>query len=290
MPAARAAGRRLRFVPRRRGGHDDGVVTCAVTPVEYGVAVESYLDDLRLDAASRRVYRIALDTWAWALVGEAPPPGPQRRGLRPPAVALSALDDPATAPRLRAALAARAAQRTPRTLNRELSILRGAIAWWQARGWVTADPARELHVPVPGGTAPRLDPGQIAALFALPVPLPDKALWRLIYDSGAPVGRLLALDITDLDHDRRRAYASGIRWGPRTAHLLRLLTLGRLDGPLFVSERRAPAEPAADRCRLTGRGRLSHRRAAERFTTATRPLDPTGHGWTLRDLRRARRR
>lgn len=264
------------------------MVTCAVIPVEYGVAVRLYLDDLRLDAASRRVYRIALDTWAWALIGEAPPPGPRRCGVRPPSVPLSALDHPAAALRLRTALAVRAERSTARTLNRELSILRGAIAWWHARGWVAADPTGELHVPVPGGAAHRLEPGQVAALFALPVPLRDQALWRLVYDSAAPVGRLLALNVTDLDHDRRRAYADpGIRWGPRTALLLRLHTLGRLDGPLFVSERRAPAAPAADRCRITGRGRLSHRRAAERLAAATRSLDPAGRGWTLRALRQA---
>jgi integrase/recombinase XerD len=32
---------------------------------------------------------------------------------------------------------------------------------------------------------------------------------------------------------------------------------------------------------------MSYRRAAEIFTAATRPLDPAGRGWTLRQLRRA---
>ncbi|MFD4789714.1 hypothetical protein ACFWN1_22180 [Streptomyces sp. NPDC058459] len=36
---------------------------------------------------------------------------------------------------------------------------------------------------------------------------------------------------------------------------------------------------------MTGRGRLSYRRAAELFTSATRPLDPSGRGWTLLALR-----
>jgi integrase/recombinase XerD len=38
---------------------------------------------------------------------------------------------------------------------------------------------------------------------------------------------------------------------------------------------------------VTGRGRLSYRRAAEIFTTATVPLDPAGRGWTLHQLRHA---
>lgn len=40
---------------------------------------------------------------------------------------------------------------------------------------------------------------------------------------------------------------------------------------------------------MTGKGRLFYRRAAELFTAATRPLDPAGHGWTLRHLRLAGR-
>jgi hypothetical protein len=39
-------------------------------------------------------------------------------------------------------------------------------------------------------------------------------------------------------------------------------------------------------CPLTGRGRgrLFYRRAAEVFTEATKGLDPSGRGWTLRRL------
>jgi integrase/recombinase XerD len=68
--------------------------------------------------------------------------------------------------------------------------------------------------------------------------------------------------------------------------LLPLLLVSRAGGPLLLTDRRAPAGvPAADRCPLTGRGRLSYRRAAELFTAATRELDPAGRGWTLRQLR-----
>jgi len=45
----------------------------------------------------------------------------------------------------------------------------------------------------------------------------------------------------------------------------------------------------ADTCPLTGRARMSYRRAAEIFTAATRPLDPAGRGWSLQQLRCARR-
>ena len=49
-------------------------------PVEYAVAVDRYLAVASLGAASRRVYRISLTSWAWPLVGKPPPPGSRRRG------------------------------------------------------------------------------------------------------------------------------------------------------------------------------------------------------------------
>ncbi|GAA2637126.1 hypothetical protein SMC26_43785 [Actinomadura fulvescens] len=42
---------------------------------------------------------------------------------------------------------------------------------------------------------------------------------------------------------------------------------------MFLTDRRAPARtPACDVCPVTGRARLSYRRAAELFDTLTRPL------------------
>ncbi|GII83227.1 hypothetical protein Ssi03_12170 [Sphaerisporangium siamense] len=380
-----------------------------LAPVEYAVAVEHYLGTLRLAEASRRVYRIALATWAWSLVDRPPPEGRARRGAAPPIVPLALLDAPDAPHRLSAALAHRAAVADPRTIGRELSILRGAIAWWRTRGWITGDPLRGLRPP-PGQASESmaLTPEQVEAIFALPVPLREKVCWRLLYETAAPIERLLALNVDDLDlgrmrvrtpheshrhgtapRDRSRAAtaaqtrrqagtASGgrsqagtsaptgpqmgtasrtgaragmaagagpqmdtaagvdpqmgtaartdpqmgtaagtdpqtgtasrtgpqagtaagtgqeagaiseIRWRPGTARLLSLLLVGRAGGPVFLTERRAPSGTAPrDRCPVTGRGRLSYRRAAELFTTATRDLDPEGHGWTLRHLRSA---
>jgi integrase/recombinase XerD len=54
---------------------------------------------------------------------------------------------------------------------------------------------------------------------------------------------------------------------------------------VFLTDRRAPSgTPSADVCPVTGRGRLSYRRAAELFTAATLELDPRRRGWTLRQL------
>ncbi|BBB01646.1 hypothetical protein RVR_10545 [Actinacidiphila reveromycinica] len=234
--------------------------------------MERFVAAAPLGAGSRRVYRIALTTWAWPLVDKAPPVGEERRGAVPPAVPLALLDAPHTGRRLRDAFVRRADAVGARTANRELSILAAALNWWRGQGWLETDPIAGVNR-LPASAArppgPRLDAQQTRAVLGLPVPLREKALWHLLHESGATIDRVLALDIDDLDLAGRRTRGRApLHWGDGAAALLPLLTLGRLDGPLFA----------------TGRGRLSYRRAAEVFTAATRPLDPRGRGWTLRGL------
>ena len=81
-----------------------------------------------------------------------------------------------------------------------------------------------------------------------------------------------------------------LEWSPSGSDLLSWLLAGRRHGPVFLTDRRAsPGTNPADVCPLSGRGRMSYRRAAEIFTTLTRPLDPAGRGWTLHQLRAAQR-
>ncbi|MEV0533677.1 hypothetical protein [Kitasatospora sp. NPDC050463] len=252
-------------------------------PVEYAVAVERYLAAAELGSASRRIYRIALDTWAWALADRPAPGGPDRRRARPPVLPLALLDHPDAAARLRTAADHRASTTDPRTFNRELSTLRAALTWWRAQGWITADPAAGLRpqpLPDAAGRAP-LDPDRLRDLFARRAPLREQTLWHLLHESGAAVETVLALDVDDLDLVHRRTLPSAppLHWRAGTARLLPLLVAGRTAGPLFLTDRRAPAAtPAADRCPHTGHARLSYRRAAELFT-AHQP------GLTLRQLR-----
>jgi hypothetical protein len=264
-------------------------------PVEYAVAVERYLAGASLGAASRRVYRISLTSWAWALVGRRPPAGAERRGAAPPVVPLSLLDGADAGPRLTAALADRGAQTDPRTVNRELSALRSAVGWWQDQGWISGDPTAGLrHLPGQSPPVPALTGGQVAELFRMRATLREHAFWRVLYDSAAHVDQVLALDAGRLDLVRRGApvtahrNGSWIQWRDNTGQLLRLLLAGRSEGPVFLTERKAPARAApTDVCPFTGRARMSYRRAAEIFGTATRPLDPAGRGWTLGQLRQA---
>jgi hypothetical protein len=262
-------------------------------PVEYAAAVERYLGQATLGPASRRVYRISLVSWSWPLVGRPAPQGARRRGATPPFVPLARLDDPGTGPALAAALRERAAGTDVRTVNRELSALRSAVAWWQDQRWIRHDPTAGLrHVAGPAPPQPALAAHQLTRLFQAAPTLRDHALWRVLRDSAAPAEEVLRLDVGSLDLARHRGRsrppwpAPWFGWSGASTELLGWLTAGRPEGPVFLTGRRAPAgTPAPDACPLTGRARLSYRRAAEIFTEVTRPLDPAGRGWTLSQLR-----
>jgi integrase/recombinase XerD len=261
-------------------------------PVEYAVAVDRFLAAAGLSAASQRVYRIALTTWAWMLVERESPMGASRRGAVAPVVPLGLVDSASAPARLAAGFAAREAAVGARTANRELAILRSALSWWRARGWVTADPTVAIRRrAAPSHGAEPLSEEQARAVLRLRAPLREQALWHAVYDSGGGIERILALDVPDLDPSGRRtrptATGPALHWRPTTGQLLALLAAGRPSGPLFLTDRRAPTGTAPrDRCAVTGRGRLSYRRAAEVFGEATRGLDAGGRGWTLRQLRR----
>jgi hypothetical protein len=136
---------------------------------------------------------------------------------------------------------------------------------------------------------PALSDRQAAAVFGLPAGLREVALWRLLRDSGWATEAALALnaDSVDLAARRVRGADAGSCWRPETSEYLGWLLAGRTYGPVFLTDRRAPTGAArGDVCPVTGRARMSYRRAAELFTSYTRPLDPSGRGYTLHQLRR----
>ncbi|MFC0864538.1 RNA polymerase sigma factor [Sphaerimonospora cavernae] len=118
-------------------------------------------------------------------------------------------------------------------------------------------------------------------------------LGRLLHESAAGVRTVLSLNVEHLDLEDRRARVGGawVSWRSGTARLLPQLVAGRTRGPVFLADRRPgpsrmPRE--ADLCPETGRRRLSYERAEYLFKQATRPLDPAGDGYTLRQLRARR--
>jgi integrase/recombinase XerD len=266
-----------------------------LAPVEYAVAVDRYLAEAALSPASRRVYRISLSGWSWALIGRRIPTGPQRRGAAPPAIPLAVLDREDAAARLAIGLASRSDTADARTVNRELSALRSAAAWWQERGWITRDPTAGLRNLADQAEPVRsLTTVQVTDLFRLRATLREHAFWRVLYDSGAHVEDVLALDAGRIDlsgasqRARRAEVGRKIQWRASTSEVLGWLLAGRRDGPVFLTDRRARADAERSSiCPVTGRARMSYRRAAEIFTAYTNPLDPAGCGWTLNQLRLA---
>jgi len=264
-----------------------------VVPVEYAVAVDRYLAEAGLGAASQRVYRISLTGWAWPLVGKLPPDGRSRRRASPPIVPLALLDHTDTHRRLAGALAHRVQLAGARTVNRELSTLRSAVGWWRRQQWITTDATTVLGQfdAVRAAPVQRLAPAQFDALFRAPAGLREHAFWHLLADSDVAAESALALDADMIDSSGNQtkpsAHRGPIRWSDHTSELLCWLLAGRRAGPVFLTDRRAPAGAhKGDVCTLTGRGRMSYRRAAEIFTEHTRTLDPSGRGWMLHQLRR----
>jgi hypothetical protein len=277
-------------------GYDGGMGLSV--PVEYAVAVDRYLDQAALSSASRRVYQISLANWAWPLIGKPVPRGPERRGAAPPVLPLALLDDPGAGDRLATQFAARTVMADARTANRELSALRSAGDWWREQGWIHADPTAGLRHRHADALGAPLSREQVDALFLLPASLREHAMWRVLHDSGAPAAAVLALDADHLDLSRHlvrhrssdQPPGTGIEWREGTSQLLHWLLAGRTWGPVFVTDRRAPARASvADVCRATGQARMSYRRAAEIFTALTRPLDTADRGWTLHQLSAAGR-
>ncbi len=183
----------------------------------------------------------------------------------------------------------------PRTWNRHRSALRSFTAWAASpgRGWGTAGLAALIERrPETRDRTRALRRAAIEALWdRRDVPLREKTLWRLLYESAARAQSVLSLDIEDLDlpGQRGKITAKGgvirwIHWQSGTARLLPRLIAGRPSGPLFLASRRpAPARaPAAgDTCPHTGRARLSYERAEYLFKQAA-------GGCTLHQLRHSR--
>jgi integrase/recombinase XerD len=183
-------------------------------------------------------------------------------------------------------------------VNRELSALRSAVGWWQEQGWIGLDPTATMrNLAGHAEPVPPLTGSQVTGLFRLRATLREHAFWRVLYDSGAHVDDVLLLDAGRLDLSGGGVRTAAgtppaggvIGWRQGTSEVLGWLLAGRRDGPVFLTDRRAPATAApSDVCPVTGRARMSYRRAAEIFTGFTRPLDPAGRGWTLNQLRLAR--
>jgi integrase/recombinase XerC/integrase/recombinase XerD len=178
-------------------------------------------------------------------------------------------------------------QRKPATFNRAIDVLRSAFGYWTAEGWCTEDPSRALRRRrVAPDRSRALSRAEVEALLTREdISLREKTLWRMLYETAARAGEVLALDVGDLDLANRRARVRRkggavdvIVWQTGTARLLPRLLRARKSGPLFLTDRRGPVSTTP-----AGYERLSYRRAAEIFAEAT--ADGHGRHSTLHQLR-----
>lgn len=236
-------------------------------------AVAAFLVEHELSPGSQRVYAGALRSLQLGLGADTP---------------LATLDAPRAAERFAAWFHGRYDQTAPATRVHQLAILRSACAFWRRQAWISTDPTAGLERPnVPVDRTRALTRDQLAALWRRnDVVLRERALWRLLYETAARANEILSLDVDDLDLPNKRARVTSkggatewVFWQTGAALLLPRLLAGRTIGPVFLTDRQPTrAVPSIDLCPVTGRARLSYRRAAELFSEMT-------GGWTLHQLR-----
>jgi site-specific recombinase XerD len=181
----------------------------------------------------------------------------------------------------------------PRTWNRHVATVRSWLGWCRRNGW----PVGELMLRVDLRKAPddetkAIPLPELERLWSRrDVPLRERTLWRLLYDSAGRAQEALGLDVTDVDLGNRVATARTkgghkrqLHFQTAAARLLGKLLTGRTAGPVFLTNRLLPAVrvPAAiDLDPVSGRARLSYERAEQLFKEYS-------GGRTLHQLRHSR--
>ena len=249
--------------PQAQEGHPSG----HVPPI--GVAVDAFFVHRDLAPNSRRAYRAALEPLV-AAVGAAQP----LAALTPDAVA--------------EVFTERWSGSAPSTWNTRRAAVRAFVSWCETRWPIGADPLagvgpRRQHTDSTRAV-PYRDLDEL--LRRRSVPIREKALWRMLYETAARASEVLALDVEDLDRPQRRARVRSkggntdmIFWAAPTARLLGRYLAGRTSGPLFLTtDRSRNPTSRRDLHAPTGQARLSYRTAAALFGRHS-------GGWTLHQLR-----
>jgi integrase/recombinase XerC/integrase/recombinase XerD len=178
-------------------------------------------------------------------------------------------------------------ERSAARWNGALNALQSASAYWAEQGWIAADPTVRLRRRKVAPDRDRaLSRAEVEQLLTRPdVPLRDRLLWRMLYETAARSAEVLGLDVTDLDLPNRcaRVRRKGgamdvVVWQTGSARLLPRYLKGRADGPLFVTERRARVALPPGDLDSRGRARLGYRQAEAVFKAAS-------GGATLHQLR-----
>ena len=176
----------------------------------------------------------------------------------------------------------------PATWNTRITALQSFVSYCQRNKWIDHDPmSLVVRRREPRDQTKAIPYQDLEKLWSRrDINLREKTLWRMLYETAARAGEILALDIEDMDLPRKRAVIIGkgghkeyVFWASGTARLLSRHLAGRRRGPMFLTHRQPNVIPArGDECPQSGRGRLSYERASTMFKQAT-------GGWTLHQLR-----
>ena len=175
----------------------------------------------------------------------------------------------------------------PSTWNVSRAALRSAAGWWTEQGWITGDPVAMIaRRKISADRDRALSRAQVEQLLAdEKIPLRERTLWRMLYETAARSAEVLRLNVEDLDMPNRRARVTRkggavdvIIWQTGTAILLPRYLKGRKTGPLFVTDPRSTRPLANVDLDEHGRARLSYEWAEMLFKHASK-------GRTLHQLR-----
>lgn len=117
---------------------------------------------------------------------------------------------------------------SPRTISTKMSALRSFADWLVIQGILIANPARGVALPKLGRPLPKnLDVDQMHQLLNItdeadPLAVRDRAMMELFYSTGMRLSELVALDLTDFEHDTRQVRVIG------KGNKERILPVGRL--------------------------------------------------------------
>jgi len=116
---------------------------------------------------------------------------------------------------LRAFLASRHRELSPRSMSRKLAAIRSFYRFAKRRGWLRTSPAARIRSPqVPRNLPKFLDRDEVAALLKAPdgnspLGLRDRALLELLYATGMRVSELTGMNLPDLDMRERTVRVFG---------------------------------------------------------------------------------
>ena len=159
--------------------------------VRWSHAVELFL---RRDLAtgSRRIYKLTLDRVQRQLDGD------DRLAAVTPDRLARAVDDAYPAV-------------SPATWNRVIATVRSFATFCRRQGWIDTDLTVALERRrMPADHSRSLPATELERLFTRrDVPLRERALWRLLYETAARANEVLSLNIEDLNLPARRAVTIG---------------------------------------------------------------------------------